>query len=360
MRIAHFADLQLGYGRFDGKVNRTRLHDFFSCFEAAVNKCIEDDVRIVLISGDVFEYPTPTTEVQASFLNWVKILADNDAQVYIISGNHDTPKTENVSHPLTLTSLVNGFQEEMQNVKSAYGKYTRLVSARHGRPSILMVPWIHGVPLTEEDFPEADICMVHCAIEGMQTPYVENCDRVAKLEWLKKFKYVALGDWHRYRKMCGSNAYYPGALERTSFGDVAAKTGGIFFTWEDGEVKDIEYWESPSRPMRDFVLDGKGFDKPTELIEWAMKEQIKNEDDIVRITVSGVDPVTVDVKDLKRKFPFLKIRWEARPAPKSLTFGPRSLVDSWKHFCKEAGLENEVMETGEDALLVVLEEDGNT
>lgn len=361
MRIAHFADLQLGFSRFDGKVNRTRLRDFFDSFDAAVTHCIEEEeVKLVLISGDAFEYATPTTEVQVEFLDQISRLYDNDIRVYIISGNHDTPKTENVTHPLALAWKLNGFHKEEQLITAVHRTPWQM-PREHGFPSVLMIPWVHGTPLTEENFKDADICMVHCAVDGMAAPYVESCARVAHPDWLKQYDYVALGDWHKPLRIQETNAHYPGSLERTSFGDVGTPTGGYFFDWdEENGVTNHEYWEAPSRPMRDFHLDGAGFDKPTELIEWAVTKKLDDPNELIRLTISGVDPVTVDIRDLKRKFPFLKIRWEARPAPKSVTFGPRSIIESWKHYCKNRVLDQDVMETGEDALLIVLEEHGDT
>ncbi|MDF1537906.1 MAG: DNA repair exonuclease [Candidatus Thorarchaeota archaeon] len=104
MKFAHIADCHLG-GWSDpvlGEINIT-------CFESALQTCIEEKVDFVLISGDLFDTSRPTIEVMERTVSKIKEVRDSDIRVYVIEGSHDfSPTGKTMLRVLEKTGLFKG------------------------------------------------------------------------------------------------------------------------------------------------------------------------------------------------------------------------------------------------------------
>src|SRR3989344_5308317 len=84
MKFAHMADCHIGGWQ------EPRLKELgINVFEKAIDKCIEENVAFVLISGDLFNTSLPSIELISSVAKELRKLRDNDIEVYIIPGSHD-------------------------------------------------------------------------------------------------------------------------------------------------------------------------------------------------------------------------------------------------------------------------------
>ena len=87
MRILHLADLHLG------KIlqEESLLEDQKYMLEEIIKKVQEENIEIILISGDIYDRSIPQTDAVDMldyFLN--KLIKDLKKQVFMISGNHDS------------------------------------------------------------------------------------------------------------------------------------------------------------------------------------------------------------------------------------------------------------------------------
>ena len=88
MKFAHISDLHLG----------KRIHQFSMIeeqkyiLEKIVEIVKEEQVDAVLMAGDIYDKVYPSGEAVALFDSFLVSLAREEIQVFVISGNHDSPE----------------------------------------------------------------------------------------------------------------------------------------------------------------------------------------------------------------------------------------------------------------------------
>ncbi|MES2124743.1 MAG: exonuclease SbcCD subunit D [Gemmatimonadota bacterium] len=98
MRIAHVADLHLGfrqYHRLTPRGHNQREVDVGLAFERAITGIIEARPDAVIVAGDLFHAVRPTNSaILLAFRQFSRLRAAlPDAPVIVIAGNHDTPRS---------------------------------------------------------------------------------------------------------------------------------------------------------------------------------------------------------------------------------------------------------------------------
>ncbi|OLC06297.1 MAG: hypothetical protein AUH42_06015 [Gemmatimonadetes bacterium 13_1_40CM_70_11] len=98
MKLAHLADLHLGFRQFDRQTSRggnQREADIADAFRGAVDDLLEQHPDLILIAGDVFHSVRPTNPAILFFFRQLQRVRVGlpDAPVVIIAGTHDTPRS---------------------------------------------------------------------------------------------------------------------------------------------------------------------------------------------------------------------------------------------------------------------------
>ena len=98
MKLAHLADLHLGFRQFDRQTPRggnQREADVAEAFRRAVDDLLEQRPDLILVAGDVFHSVRPTNPaILFLFKQLQRIRVDlPHTPVVVIAGNHDTPRS---------------------------------------------------------------------------------------------------------------------------------------------------------------------------------------------------------------------------------------------------------------------------
>ncbi len=98
MKLAHLADLHLGFRQFDRQTARggnQREADIADAFRSAVDDLLEQRPDLIVIAGDVFHSVRPTNPAILFFFQQVQRVrvALPDAPIVIVAGDHDTPRS---------------------------------------------------------------------------------------------------------------------------------------------------------------------------------------------------------------------------------------------------------------------------
>ena len=98
LRVAHLADLHLGFRQFDRQTPRggnQREADVAQAFARAVDDLLTQRPDLVLIAGDVFHSVRPTNPAILFLFQQLQRLRVGlpDAPVVLVAGNHDTPRS---------------------------------------------------------------------------------------------------------------------------------------------------------------------------------------------------------------------------------------------------------------------------
>lgn len=299
MRIAHLADLHLGYRAYHRQTPEgvnVREADVSRAFHQAIDKVIALEPDLVLVAGDIFHVIRPANAVIADAFRQFARLREGirRAPIVLLGGNHESPKMADTGNILDLL-------KEIPGVFPVTRRSQQLIFEDLG-VAILCVPHntlAHGLRTALEPDPEAkiNILMLHGTVGG----------RVAKekIRYLSEYggetiedrtigpdrwDYVALGHYHIATELA-PNMWYSGAIERTST-NIWAETGPKGFLLYDTDERRAEFHEVDTRPMLDLPsIDAAGLS--AEAIDLAIAERVESapggiEGKLVRLIVHNV------------------------------------------------------------------------
>lgn len=221
MKIIHCADIHLGSkleSKFPSEKSKIRKAEILSTFDNMIDYASNNDVKIILLSGDVFDKDKPTKKDKDYFYKCIK---DHPSIDFIyLNGNHDKEGSyiqEDIPNLKTFSKKeittyhydnidISGIELAPENVKSFY----------------------HIINLNKD---KINIFMLHGEISDSM-----GGDKI-KLSSLKNkyIDYLALGHIHSYsqNKIDERGIYaYPGCLEGRGF-DECGEKGFILLNIED-------------------------------------------------------------------------------------------------------------------------------
>jgi DNA repair protein SbcD/Mre11 len=111
VKLAHLADLHLGYRQFDRQNSRganQREADVAEAFRRAVDDLLEQRPDLILFAGDIFHSVRPTNPAILFLFQQLQRLrvALPDTPVVLVAGDHDTPRTSETGSILKLYEAV--------------------------------------------------------------------------------------------------------------------------------------------------------------------------------------------------------------------------------------------------------------
>jgi DNA repair protein SbcD/Mre11 len=216
MKLVHLADLHLGYRAYQ-RLTKTGLNrrevDVFSAFREALDKIAEIQPDLVLIAGDIFHVPHPSN---AAVIQTQKLLTafrqKSDAEIVAIAGNHESIRASGNRCILELLTLIPNVQvvTDRPEIVLAAGDRLKITCLPHN--SLIQGDQIESIlPQPDCDF---NILMLHGTVDSDRINDYGGYDVPAKILAMP-WDYVACGHFHSYTHL-GNNAYYAGAIERTS------------------------------------------------------------------------------------------------------------------------------------------------
>lgn len=229
MRIAHLADLHLGFRQYHRQTSsglNQREADVANAFRRAVDQVIEARPDAVIIAGDLFHSVRPTNPSILFAFHQLHRLREAlpDSPLILIAGNHDTPRSSETG------SILGLFESLGADVVTDRAR--RLAFPAHGL-SVLAVPHMALLqaerPLLRPDGREPhQVLVLHGEVEGVlpaDRTAVEYGGALVSPDDLGRggWGYVALGHYHVQRPVA-PRAWYSGSLDYVStnpWGEIA-------------------------------------------------------------------------------------------------------------------------------------------
>lgn len=219
MRIVHLSDIHLGFRQYqrlaESGLNQREV-DVARTLRRVIEKVIELRPDVVLVAGDVFHTVRPTNQAILHAFRQFQLLVERlpEAQVVIVAGNHDSPRTRETGCILHLFTPL--------GIRVSAGSAERF-NLFNGEVSVLAVPDDPTTPrpsLTPDPSAKYNILLIHGEVEGILPRYAATADRapmsISEEELgAHRWDYVALGHYHVYRAVA-PNAFYSGSLDYTS------------------------------------------------------------------------------------------------------------------------------------------------
>ncbi|HEX7049093.1 MAG TPA: DNA repair exonuclease [Longimicrobiales bacterium] len=259
MRLAHLADLHLGYRAYHrlapGGIN-ARERDVALAFRAALDRIIALEVDLVLVAGDVFHTVRPSnTAIADAFRQFARLRsALPAAPVVVIAGNHDSPRAVETGSILRLLAEIPGV--------TVVDDVARAIHLEALNATVLCLPHnalASGEAVALEPDPDAatNILMLHGTVAGggaeEKLRYVSEYGG-AKVETSEirpeRWDYVALGHYHIATELA-PNMWYAGGIERTSTNIWEEAQGAKGFLTFDTETRKATFHPLPGREVID-------------------------------------------------------------------------------------------------------------
>lgn len=235
MKLIHLSDLHLGK-----RVNEFSMLDDQRYILSEILRIVdEEQPQGILIAGDVYDKPMPPAEAVELLDDFLVALSRRPLQVYLISGNHDSPERMSFGGRLMEQSGIHIAPVYRGNVTA----YT--LEDEHGPVQIYLLPFVKPVHVRRY-FPEADIQdytdAVQTAIAAMEVDQTQRnvlvthqfvtgamrCESEERsvggmdqvdASVLDGFDYVALGHLHGPQQVGRETVRYCGTPLKYSFSE---------------------------------------------------------------------------------------------------------------------------------------------
>lgn len=217
MRLAHLADLHLGFRQYDRQTPRggnQREADVAAAFGRAVDDLLAQRPDLIVVAGDVFHSVRPTNPAILFLFQQLQRLRTGlpDAPIVVIAGEHDTPRSTETG---TILRLYDALGVDVVVEQARYLTFSKLDC------SVLAVP--HQA-MVQPDRPALrpqrgttfNVLLAHGQLPGLgekrgTSEYggaLFDQHDLAPAQW----DYVALGHYHVAHQV-QANAWYAGSIE---------------------------------------------------------------------------------------------------------------------------------------------------
>ena len=311
MRIAHLADLHLGfraYHRVTARGINAREADVAEAFRESIERVIALAPDLVLLAGDVFHTVRPSNSSIAEAFRQLASLRARlpDVPVVLIAGNHDSPRSSDTGNILTLFREIPELYvvtEEAERVRLDAIDATVFCLPHNA------LARAEEIALEPDPDSAVNVLMLHGTVGGAAAEgkirYVSEYGGVIVEDSSiapERWDYVALGHYHIATELA-PNMWYAGGIERTST-NIWAETGEKGFLLYDTDRQSATFHAVRTRPVIDLdrlSARGLGAAEVDAAIESAVRSIPDGmEGKIVRLVVTDISRHVVRELDHRR------------------------------------------------------------
>ena len=218
MKLAHLADLHLGFRQFDRQTARginQREWDVAEVFKRAVDDVLEQKPDLIVMAGDIFHSVRPTNAAILFFFRELHRLRSGlpQAPVVAIAGEHDTPRSTETG---TILRLYEALGVEVAIEEARRIVLPKLDCAVLAVPQQALAKADRPALRPEAGGPTINVLLTHGVYGGLgeERGTMEYGGTALSRELLapEKWDYIALGHYHTAQSIA-TNAWYSGSLE---------------------------------------------------------------------------------------------------------------------------------------------------
>lgn len=312
MKFVHLSDLHIGK-----RVNEFSLKEDQEHILDEILKIVDDEAPdAVMIAGDVYDKSIPSTEAVEMLDKFLVRLSERETEVFIISGNHDSPERLSFGSRLLDSSGIHispVYDGEIKpytvkEVKIWLLPFIKPAHVRHFFEDEVIESYTDAMRVAIEHMDvrtdERNILVTHQFVTGAKRTESEDIsvggtDNVDSSVF-DGFDYVALGHIHRPQN-CGSERIrYCGTPLKYSFSeakDIKSVTVG-----ELNEDRQLTIRTVPLTPLRDMVKLRGSYN---ELMNRSYYEGTTYQKDFIHITLTDEEDIPDAVRRLRWAYPNL-------------------------------------------------------
>lgn len=299
MRIAHLADLHLGfraYHRLTPRGINVREADVSDAFLEAVERIVALQPDLVLVAGDVFHTVRPSNSAIADAFRQFSSLTARlpGVPVVMIAGNHDSPRSADTGNILALFREIQGVEVVADAARAV--RLPTLDASVLCLPHHVLAGEDPAVALEPDPAARTNLLMLHGTVGGSvaerKMRYVSEFGGAVVEDTQigpERWDYVALGHYHIATELA-PNMWYAGGTERTSTNVWMEAEGPKGFLLWDTDAQRAEFHPLRTRPVVDLPrISARG--RNAEELDGALFDAVQGvpggvADKIVRLVIA--------------------------------------------------------------------------
>lgn len=304
MKFIHTADLHLGSRLTSlpaGEVRDAKKRQLRKAFDEMVEYAKKHTINLIVMSGDVFDLPSPNKKDKELFYKTIK--NNPDINFVYLKGNHDNKESFTEDYPNLYL-----FSEEWKTYTFEDIKVSGIELSDNNASSLYST-----LSLDKDDF---NVVMMHGDITANRGKDAINLKKLIN----KNIDYLALGHIHKGLDTSldsRGKLVYPGSLFGRGFDEEGEKG---FYVVEVNDKKENHFFV----PSSDNIVVVKEIDVSStkDIVELnnLVKSEIKNIDKSAMVKLELVGKVSFDIDDLEKDieemlrnyFFYLKVNSEVR------------------------------------------------
>ena len=310
MKIIHCSDLHLDSKmetNLDKEKARERKNEILITFERMVNYAKENEVKVIIIAGDLFDKKTITIKAKNTVKN--AIISNPEIDFVYLKGNHDEAgfldEDEELPQNLKTFNSYNWTTYEYEDITISGIEFGSVENYE-----------IYNSLILEKN--KTNIVVMH----GQESEIdVKDKAEIINLKALKNknIDYLALGHIHTYKKgkLDNRGVYcYSGCLEGRGF-DECGEKGFVLLELKNDKIK-TKFIPFSSRTLYEVNVDLTGITENNE-IENKIKDELKDipQTSLVKLVLGGEVEIGEqrDIEYLTKKFEsdFYYLKIEDKP-----------------------------------------------
>lgn len=265
MRFLHISDLHLGKRVYEYSMLEEQKNALWQVLSAVDEKNVEG----LFIAGDIYDKSIPTIEAIELFDSFLVELSNRNIDVYIISGNHDSPERVGFGADFFKSKRIyisKAYDGDIQyvNKEDLYGKirihlipFLKPANVRRFHQEMEIADYNSAIRTVVEDIKLCEegrnVVLVHQFITGAvrsqsEESFLGGMDNI-EYDLFDEFDYVALGHIHKSQAMGRQQVRYSGALVKYALDEInQVKSMTLVEIKGKGEV---EIETIPIKPIHD-------------------------------------------------------------------------------------------------------------
>jgi len=218
MKLAHLADLHLGFRQFDRQTPKginQREWDVAEAFRRAVDDLLEQKPQLIVIAGDLFHSVRPTNAaILFCFRQFHRLRAGlAETPIVVIAGEHDTPRSTETGAILRLYEAL-GVEVAVEEARRIV--LPKLDCAVLAVPQQALAKAERPALRPESGGPTLNVLVTHGVYGGLGeergTMEYGGAELSREILAPEKWDYIALGHYHTAQSVA-TNAWYSGSLD---------------------------------------------------------------------------------------------------------------------------------------------------
>lgn len=274
-KILIVGDPHIGKGaslgrQFVGSSLNSRFIDQIQLLDWVYDQSINNSVKHIILTGDIFDDPKPPYNLVVLFLDWLKKCSDYDISVHLIAGNHDILRSgQFITSPLDIISSsdipnifvykrINTLHLEDVGITFLPFRDRRSFNTDSNKEALLFLKNQLPYEAVSIDNNCIKILVGHLALEGA-IPVGTELDELSNelfcpLNMFKGYDYVWMGHIHKFQIMSETpHIAHLGSLDISDFGE-ADHNKYLVLIDTSQDVK-FSYIKVPTRSLKHITIN---------------------------------------------------------------------------------------------------------